>query len=51
MAARKNITVKLYEDTHAKVKKAHSKAIGKAEKVMSFIAFMDRIIDRGLRRK
>jgi len=45
------ITIKIYADTHDKLKQAHAKDAAKRGKVIPFIQFCDEVIVEGLRGK
>lgn len=47
--ATETITIKIKTDMHQKLSKAHAKAIGKAGRAMSFQAFVDSILESGIR--
>ena len=44
------ITIKIYKETHDRLKQAHIKNIGRRKKVVSFVQFCDEVIRAGLRK-
>jgi len=44
------ITIKIYRETHDRLKQAHVKHIGKQKKVVSFVRFCDEVIKAGLKK-